>query len=179
MTLRPSAALVLAAGVLTLLGCRKATPPAPPPAPSSTQEVAATKPVDHLAPDELEPGQSQVFGFEVPKSMRVKGAFLEVAYVEGNVTPEALANYVRERVEVDRVEIGAASTLFERAHIKRGAPERIYDIEVSPGAANLTELVIRDVTPPPRNPPGMSDAERWRQAGRKPDGTPLDIRDFK
>jgi hypothetical protein len=178
VTLRPSAALALAFGALATLACRKVTPPAPSVAPS-TSEVGSAKPIDHLAPDELEPGQSQVFGFEVPRRLRVKGAFLEVAYLEGNVTPEALANYVRERVEVDRVEIGAASTRFEHAHIKRGAPERIYDIEVSPGAADMTELVIRDVTSPPPNPSFMNEADRWRQAGRKPDGTPLDIRDFK
>ena len=37
-----------------------------------------------------------------------------------------------------------------------------------------TELVIRDVTPRPKSPDGMTDADRWRQAGRKPDGTPSD-----
>jgi hypothetical protein len=178
VTLRPSPALALAFGALATLACRKETAPAPAPAPSAT-EVASAKPIDRLAPDELEVGKSEVFGFEVPRRMRVKGAFLEVAYLEGNVTPEALANYVRERVEVDRVEIGAASTRFERAHIKRGAPERIYDFQVSPGSADLTELVIRDVTPRPPNPSFMNDADRWRQAGRKPDGTPLDIHDFK
>jgi len=178
VTLRPSAALALAFGALTTLACRKQTAPAPPPAPSATEALSA-KPVDRLAPDELEPGKTQVFGFEVPRRMRVKGAFLDVAYVEGNVTPEALANYVRERVEVDRVEIGAASTRFERAHIKAGAPERVYDFQVSPGSADMTELVIRDVTPRPPNPSIMNETDRWRQAGRKPDGTPLDIRDFK
>jgi hypothetical protein len=178
VTLRPSAALALAFGALATLACRKHTAPVPPPSLSAT-EVSSAKPVDRLAPDELEPGKSQVFGFEVPRRMRVQGAFLEVAYVEGDVTPEALANYVRERVEVERVEIGAASTRFERARIKRGAAERIYDFEVSPGPANMTELVIRDVTPPPPNPSFMNETDRWRQAGRKPDGTPLDIRDFK
>jgi hypothetical protein len=160
------------------LGCRsKSAPPAPLAAPSAS---AAPDPklVDRLAPGELEPGKSQVFGFEVPRNMDLKGAFLDVAYLEGPVTPEALANYVRERVEVDRVEIGAASTLFPRAHIKRGAPERIYDLVVAPGAGTLTQLVIRDITPRPKNPPGMTDAERWRQAGRKPDGTPLDSAEF-
>jgi hypothetical protein len=170
--------LAIAVGALLALGCRSKSAPAPLATPSAS---AAPDPklVDRLAPGELEPGKSQVFGFEVPRNMDVKGAFLEVAYLEGPVTPEALANYVRERVEVDRVEIGAASTLFPRAHIKRGAPERIYDLVVAPGSGPLTELTIRDVTPPRPSPPGMTDAERWRQAGRKPDGTPLDGVDFK
>ena len=180
MTFRPS--VMLALGALLTPGChRKSAADAPRAAPSVSASAAAPDPklVDRLAPGELEPGASQVFGFEVPRSMDVKGAFLEVAYLEGRVTPEALANYVRERVEVDRVEIGAASTVFSRAHIKRGDPERLYELVVSPGNGNTTELVIRDVTPRPRNPPGMSEADRWRQAGRKPDGTPLDMAEFK
>jgi hypothetical protein len=171
---RSTLALVLP--LCGLLACRRA--PAPGAIPSATPSVVASAPepklVDRLAPGELEPGMSQVFGFDVPRGMRVQGVFLEVAYVQGHVTPESLANYVRERVEVERVEIGAASTVFPRAHIKRGAPERLYDFTVSPGAGDLTELVIRDVTPRPKSPAGMSDADRWRQAGRKPDGTPLD-----
>ena len=135
--------------------------------------------VDRLAPGELTPGKSQVFGFEVPVNMRIQGAFLEVAYLEGPVQPEALANYVRDRVDIQRVEIGAASTIFSRARIKRGAPDRLYDIVVTPKLNQRTELDIRDVTPRPPNPPGMTDADRWRQAGRKPDGTPLDSADFK
>jgi len=111
--------------------------------------------------------------------MDVKGVFLQVAYLEGPVSPESLANYVRERVEVDRVEIGAASTVFSHAKITRGAPDRVYDLVVSPAGTNATKLEIRDVTPPPPSPPGLSEADRWRQAGRKPDGTPLDLHDFK
>jgi len=180
VTLRPSETLAFALGALLSLGCRReSAPPTPSAAPSAPASAAPDpKLVDRLAPGELEPGQSQVFGFEVPRNMDVKGAFLEVAYLEGRVTPEALANYVRERVEVDRVEIGAASTVFPRARIKRGAPERMYDLVVTAGDA-ITQLVIRDVTPPPPNPPGMTNEERWRQAGRKPDGTPLDGVDFK
>jgi hypothetical protein len=106
--------------------------------------------------------------------MHVGGAFLDIAYLRGEVTPEALANYVRERVDVDHVEIGAVSTVFPHVHIKNGAPDRVYDFEVTPGRGRTTNLVIRDVTPRPKDPPGTTNAERWRQAGYAPDGTPLD-----
>jgi hypothetical protein len=161
---------------LVAVGCHGKSEPPPPPAPKATPSA---KPLDRLAPGELAQGPNEVFGFMVPRSMRIRGAFLEVAYVEGNVTPEALANYVRERVDTDHVEIGAATTLFPRVHIKHGAPDHIYDFEVSPGQGNLSELVIRDVTPRPPNPPGMSDEERWRQAGYRPDGTPIDPNQLK
>jgi hypothetical protein len=150
------------------------------PSPSASAKLAPpAKPLDRLAPGELSQGPNEVFGFALPAGMKLKGAFIEVAYVEGEVTPEALANYVRDRVETDHVEIGAATTLFPRVHIKHGAPDRIYDFEVSPGRGNLSELVIRDVTPRPPDPPGMSDAERWRQAGYRPDGRPLDPNELK
>jgi hypothetical protein len=175
---RPRSKLTIVLPLLALLACRREPAPSSSPSAVSPPPAAASAPdpklVDRLAPGELEPGKSQVFGFDVPRDMSVQGVFLEVAYIQGKVTPEALANYVRDRVEVDRVEIGASSTLFSRAHIKRGSPERLYDFTVSPGAGSLTELVIRDVTPRPKNPAGMTDADRWRQAGRKPDGTPVD-----
>jgi len=182
VTFRKQRAPLLALAVLASAACR--TKDAPPPAGSAAAAPSSGAPksaklVDRLAPGELTPGKSQVFGFEVPQNMRVQGAFLEVAYLEGPVTPEALANYVRDRVDIQRVEIGAASTIFAHARIKRGAPDRVYDIVVTPKLNERTELEIRDVTPRPPNPPGMTEADRWRQAGRKPDGTPLDMADFK
>jgi hypothetical protein len=146
---------------------------------SAPAEVIASttpsaKPLDHLSPGELGQGAGQVFGFAVPSRMKVLGAFIDVAYLQGDVTPEAIANYVRERVQVDHVELGAVSTVFAGAHIKNGAPDRVYDFDIKPGPGKTTELVIRDVTPPPKLPPGTSDAERWRQAGYGPDGKVLD-----
>jgi len=182
VTFRKQRAAVLALTVLASNACRtkEAAPSSAPSAvPASSARPPSDKLIDRLAPGELTPGKSQVFGFEVPANMRVEGAFLEVAYLEGPVQPEALANYVRERVDIQRVEIGAASTIFSRARIKRGAPDRLYDLVVTPKLNQRTELEIRDVTPRPKSPPGTTDADRWRQAGRKPDGTPLDNADFK
>jgi hypothetical protein len=148
---------------------------APQPAPSLG---VSAKPLDRLAPGELRPGQKQVFGLDVPAGMVLRGEFLDVAYLHGKVTPEALANYVRDRVVVDHVEIGAARTVFPYARIKKGSADRFFQIEVIRGNAN-TELVIKDVTPRPKPPEKLSDEERWRRAGRRPDGKPLDISEFK
>jgi hypothetical protein len=166
----------LVAGVLEV-GCRSKTEASrgAPPAPAKS-----AKPVDRLAPGELAPGTGQVFGLVVPRGMKVKGAFTEVAYLEGAVEPEALSNYVRERVDIERVEIGAARTLFPNARIRGGAPDKVYEIEVVWGGAHATRLVVRDVTPRGVNaPPNLSDAERWRQAGRTPDGKPLDMNQLR
>jgi len=135
-------------------------------------EASANKPVDRLAPNELAQSSSEVFGFPLPRGMKVEQAFSDVAYSAGNVTPEAVANYVRSRVEVSHVEVAATRTVFPNARIKSGAKDRVYQLEVSPDRGG-TKLVIRDVTPPvPAR--GLSEAERWRRAGMTPDGKPLD-----
>lgn len=155
-----------------LPACRKRADPAE--AAPSASAVSSAKPLDHLAPGELAQGKSQVFGFEVPLDMQIKGQFADVAYLEGRVAPEAVANYVRERVEVGHVEIGAAGTVFPNARIKRGAPDRSYQFEVLRDRGS-TRLVIRDTTPQRDEvPPGTSTEERWRRAGRGPDGSIVD-----
>jgi hypothetical protein len=163
---------LLVTALAALPACRKS---ADPPAPAASASAAPSgTPVDHLAPGELAQGTSQVFGVDVPLDMRIQGQFADVAYLEGRVAPEAVANYVRDRVEVAHVEIGAAGTVFPNARIKRGAPDRSYQFEVLRDRG-FTRLVIRDTTPRQDDiPAGTSVEERWRRAGRSPDGRIVD-----
>jgi hypothetical protein len=161
--------------VVSSVACRKETPSPPPPAASLAMPA---KPLDRLAPGELSPGETRVFGLEVPAGMVVRGQFGDVAFVHGTVPADALANYVRDRVVVAHVEIGAARTVFPNARIKSGPADRYFQIEVIAGKG-LTELVVRDVTPGPAAPPELSNEERWRRAGRKADGRPFDITELK
>jgi len=146
---------------------------------SSTQAArqGVDKPDDRLAPDELAAGNAEVWGFVVPREMRVEHRYKEVTHLIGAVKPDALANYVRERVLVSHVEIGAARTIFPDARIKAGAADRVYELDVIP-EPGITRLVIRDTTPP-KIQPGLTDAERWRQAGLTPEGRPLDPKAFE
>jgi hypothetical protein len=130
-----------------------------------------------LAPDELAAGTAQVWGFAVPREMQVEHQYQETAHLVGSVKPDALANYVRDRVIVSHVEIGAARTIFPNARIKGGAPDRLYELDVIPEPGQ-TRLVIRDITPL-KVIPGLSDAERWKQAGLTPQGRPLDPKKFE
>jgi hypothetical protein len=168
---RDSAWLLLGLCSLLGVGCHGKRPA--PPAPAASVASATTLPLDHLAPDELAPGKAEVYGFAVPRGMEVETQLPDRAYIRGRVSPEALANYVREQVVVSHVEIGAARTVFPMARIKSGPPDRIFNLEVLPDGSQ-TRLVIKDVTPLPPPPPGMTDAERWRAAGLTPDGRPLD-----
>jgi hypothetical protein len=45
-------------------------------------------------------------------------------------------------------------------------------------ANRLVKLLIQDVTPRPVEP-NLSDEERWRQAGLKPNGAPLDVANLR
>jgi len=144
---------------------------------SLPSKTRTSKPVDRLAPDELAAGNAEVWGFVVPREMRVEHRYKEATHLIGVVKPDALANYVRERVLVSHVEIGAARTIFPDARIKGGAADRVYEFEVIPEPGG-TRLLIRDMTPP-KILPGLSDAERWRQAGLTPQGRPLDPKAFE
>jgi hypothetical protein len=160
--------LALAASV-ALASCREK------PAPTALEPGRAApsaKPVDRLAPDELAAGSSEVWGLAIPRDMQIEQRFPEVAYVAGPVKPDALSNYVRDRVLVSHVEIGAGRTIFPNARIKRGPPDHYYEIDVIPNLGG-SRMEIRDLTPV-KVVPGLSDAERWRQAGFTPDGHPLD-----
>ncbi len=146
--------------------------------PASAQ--SSKPPLDHLAAGELPPGQSSLFGLVIPKGMTIQGQFSDSGLAFGALRAEAVANYVRERVDVGQVEVGAARTVFPACRIKGGPETRTFRIEVvSEGPA--TRLIVQDVTPPPPPPPevGVSDAERWRRAGFSPDGKPLNMNALK
>ena len=150
---------------------------APPPASSASATSSAPKPVDHLAPDELAAGTADVWGFPVPREMHIEHHFPELAYIVGPVKPDALANYVRDHVVVSHVEIGAGRTIFPNARIKGGAPDRVYELDVIPASIG-TLLQIQDITPL-KVTPGLTDAERWKEAGLTPEGRPLDMKKFE
>jgi hypothetical protein len=133
--------------------------------------------VDRLAPGELPPGEEALFGLLLPKGMKVQGQFTETGLAWGPLPAEEVANYVRSRVDVERVEVGAARTIFPAARIKAGPAEHAFRIEVVRESVG-TRLIVRDLapTPPPPPAPGLTDAERWRRAGFTPDGKPLDMK---
>ncbi len=154
-----------------LVACKRGEQVAPGPS-SKAATSASAPPVDRLAPGELAPGQSQVFGFEVPRQMKILSQSPDRALLEGEVSDVALIDYVRERVEVVHVEIGAGRTIFPKARIKNGLPDRLYQVEVVPNHRR-SSILIQDVTPKPVE--HLTPEERWKRAGRTPDGKPIDI----
>ncbi len=162
------------AALLACIGCHRKS--APVGMSTAAPTASSAKPIDHLASDELAAGSSEVWGFTVPRDMHIEHRFPEIAYVVGPVTPEALANYVRDRVTVSHVEIGAGRTIFPNAKIKGGS-DHYYELDVIP-EPGATRLQIQDLTPV-KVIPGLSDEERWKQAGLTPQGRPLDMKKFE
>lgn len=140
---------------------------------------SASAPLDRLARGELPPGQEALFGLVIPRGMTVQGQFKDSALAFGAIDSEAVANYVRDRVSVSHVEVGAARTIFPAARIKEGPAGRVFRIEVI-GEGAGTRLLVEDVTPPPPPPvENISDAERWRRAGFTSDGKPINMNALK
>ena len=140
-------------------------------APATEGSADATS-ADRLAEGELGQGTEQAFGFHAPRKMRLERQYPDAAHFSGPVAAELVANYVRQRVEAERVEIGAARTVFPKVRIKGGPTGKVFRIEVVADGP-MSKLVIRDVTPPP-TVQGLSEAERWKRAGLTPEGKPLD-----
>ncbi|HEY4102401.1 MAG TPA: hypothetical protein VGM44_00855 [Polyangiaceae bacterium] len=165
---------VALAACLPCTSCRRNATPVPADSATSTSSAA---PVDRLAPNELAVGTSQIWGFTLPRSMHIEHQFPELAYAIGPVAADSLANYVRDRVIVSHVEIGAGRTIFPNARIKGGPPDHFYELDVIP-QPNGSRLQIQDLTPV-KVEPGLTDEERWRQAGLTPQGRPLDMKKFE
>lgn len=139
------------------------------PAPSAS---ASTKPrtPDRLAPGELAEGKDVLFGLTLPRGMQADARFPHSAHASGMVSAEMLANYVRHRVRVARVELAASGTVFPLATINGADPERHFRIEVSSKGRN-TKLSVHWLNPPKPPPvPGLSEEQRWQRAGITKDG---------
>lgn len=175
MTRHFSTTALVALALPLASGCKKEAAPAVVQAAASA--AASSAPLDRLAPGELPAGEDNLFGLKMPRGMTVQGRLKDTGLAYGELEPESVANYVRTRVEVDRVEIGAARTIFPAVRIHGAPPDRTYRIDVLRDGAG-TRLIVQDLTPepPPEPPPGLSDAERWKRAGFSPDGKPLNMK---
>lgn len=128
--------------------------------------------LDRLETAEQLPGQERIFGIEVPRGMKVASRFGDVIMLTGRVDRNAVANHFRQHVLTQHVEMAEGRTVFPRVHVKGDRSRRVYRIEIAQ-TRNLTSVSMRDVTQPPATH-GLSEGERWDQAGRNPDGSQKD-----
>lgn len=165
----------LSFGVVTLVAlatgaCRKTEITEPAPA-ASASAPEAPPPRDWLAAGELLEGTAKAFGLTLPRQVHVDQSFVDVVHASGDARADAVVAYLRARVRMGTVRIGAASTTFEAVQIP-GLPGREYAIRVAPGERGVGCVIdLRDVTPPALPP---TEPERWRAAGLTPQGKILD-----
>jgi hypothetical protein len=163
------ALLVLAA--FASAGCHRRQPSPEEQVVAPAPRATDVEPVDRTLPGELAEGTERAFGLLLPRAMVVSGRFDDVVFASGRAAPDQVANYVRRRINADKVETGPSKTLFTRATVK-GHPGPLVSVEVV-ARDGTTDMQVREVTPKAAKE-GLTDEERWREVGLKPDGTPLD-----
>jgi len=131
------------------------------------------QPVDRTAPGELAEGKEVAFGLALPRPFAVERRFPDAVFARGTASVEQVASYLRARVTAKSVQAGPTKTLFVGAQPRAGGGDRLLRLEVSATGGGETELVVRDVTPPPVQE-GLSEAQRWEKHGLTPDGKIID-----
>jgi hypothetical protein len=147
----------------------------PSPTTVSTVTALGKLPVDHLALGELQASPSLAFGFPIPTTMSVERSFPNAVHLVGVVETQELVRYVRANAQTHGIELQGNALVFDQVRFKGGEPTRIFRIEIT-SQGRSTRMLIKDETPQSLpNESGLTDDERWRRAGMKPNGEPLDI----
>jgi hypothetical protein len=130
--------------------------------------AATAPPRDHLVPGELVEGTEVAFGLKLPRGTTIVSAFPQDIVARSTSKASDVANYIRPRVAVGTVSVGAASTIFELVQVPSN-PGRELIIRVEDAVGSGSRVTVRDVTPPPFDPT-LTTEQRWKQAGMKPNG---------
>lgn len=137
--------------------------------------ASATLPPDRLAPGELRASSQLAFGFPIPDGMTVDRAFPTAIHLVGEVSVQGLIRYVQERTTTGNPELRGNSFHFSSVKLSGTDDKRTFAVEIS-SQLRTTRLTLTDITPTAiGGPPAQSDEERWRRAGLKPSGEPLDV----
>lgn len=125
-------------------------------------------------PDRLESGEPmigtpRVFSLDVPDGLRIVAQYHKNVHLSGSLSLASAVEAIQRQLEPALMEFTPKRALWERALVKGEPSQRVLRIEVT-REGTMTRVQISDVTGPPPIE-GLSDAERWQQAGRNPDGS--------
>jgi hypothetical protein len=163
-------AFALVACATTSPACNRDEPPPAATEVAPTAAATATSaPRDHLVPGELLEGPERAFGLALPRGSTVESSFPQQIIARCGAKASDVANFIRPRVSMGTVTVGAASTIFERVQVAANPGHelviRVEDAPLGTGA----QILVRDVTPPPIDP-SLTEEQRWRQVGLSPGG---------
>jgi hypothetical protein len=165
----PAARAALALLLASTWGCGSRREPEPAPQASETTP-------DRLATDEVVTEAPVAFGMPLPPGMRLTRYFSDAAYFSGRVSVEEALAHVRQHVLTRDVEMRTNRVLISQAYIREDERSRLFRIEIS-SIDDGSQIHIQDITPEPVTQ-GLTVEERWRRAGRKPDGTLLNPKEM-
>jgi hypothetical protein len=115
------------------------------------------------------------FGFPVPTTMRVDRAFPNAVHLVGDVNVQGLVRYVQANTVAASPELRGNLLVFNSIRLPDADPTRTFRIEIA-SIGRTTTLALKDTTPAKLpEEPGVTDEERWRRAGMKSNGSPLDV----
>ena len=131
--------------------------------------TATALPRDHLVAGELLEGTDRAFGLALPRGSSIESTFPQQIVAVCGAKASDVANYIRPRVAMGTVSVGAASTMFERVQVPVN-PGHELTIRVEGAASGPgSRITLRDVTPPPLDPT-LTEDQRWKQVGLTPGG---------
>jgi hypothetical protein len=135
--------------------------------------VEAAPTPDRLAPGERLPESETAFGLPLPAGMRLVRHFKDAAYFSGDVTLQQALEHLAKHVSPPSAQLVTNGAVFSRVQVTGAGsapPLRITLKQTARGS----QIHVEQLTPPPPVLSGLSQDEKWRKAGRNPDGTPLD-----
>lgn len=157
---------------LLVSACQK-TEPTETTSAAPTPSASIATPIDHLNDGELLEGTENTFGLVLPREVHVVHGFDDLRVATGAPQAERVANYFRARVHEGKITVGARSTVFDGVRIA-AAPDIELAINVEPGpGGDGCRVEVRKLTHE-KAPVLPDDEARWRAAGLKPNGQPLD-----
>lgn len=157
-------------GLALLSGCKRhddatSAPPSPVAAPTES------KPLDHLAPNELAEGTEKAFGLTLPKGVHLDAQFPDQAWAHGDVSYTSLVEYVHTHVRGGSMMKRDDGAFFQKVSLPDD-PKRVLSIRVQHRGEKSASLSLADETPP--DLPPASPEEEMRQVGLSKDGKILD-----
>ena len=138
-------------------------------APAQRPVAPSAAPVDRLAPDELGASKHSAHGLALPRGMRLATRSGNSIHAVGKLPAPKVEQYLRQHVRAASIELVGSKTIFHQAKFSGAEPGRSYEVELERLGYGRSKIVVRDTTKE-KAEPGLSEEERWRQAGLTPDG---------
>jgi hypothetical protein len=144
--------------------------------PETTAQKAESAPApatpDRLPPGELLEGEARAFGLPLPRRMTLESITKHTAHARGEVSPQLLADYLRQRVLAHHVEMAERSLVFPKVQVRGDPAHTVLRLELIDEGVS-THLIVRNLMGPPMVE-GLTDEEHWKRAGMTPDGKLID-----